>query len=48
MIKFIEKDMIGVYRKQIELVQSFGARALAVRKVITNSGGRTPGVDNIN
>lgn len=26
---------------------SFAARALAVRKVVTNSGGKTPGIDKI-
>lgn len=39
--------MQEVYRIQIKIIQSFGARALAVRKVITNSGSRTPGVDMI-
>jgi RNA-directed DNA polymerase len=31
---------------QEKLVKSFAARALAVRKVTTNSGRNTPGVDN--
>lgn len=45
--KYINKDTKNVYRTQIKIIQSFSARALAVRKVITNSGGRTAGVDNI-
>lgn len=42
-----EKDLNKVYLLQHKLVQSFDARALAVRQVITNSGGKTPGVDGI-
>lgn len=34
-----------VYQIQRSLIESFEARAAAVRKVITNSGGKTPGVD---
>ena len=39
-------DLKAVYNIQRSLIQSFEARALAVRKVVTNSGGKTPGVDN--
>lgn len=39
------KDVRRVYILQAELVSSFAARALAVRKVITNKGGKTAGVD---
>jgi RNA-directed DNA polymerase len=35
-----------VYELQRKLIRSFDARALAVRKVITNKGKRTAGVDN--
>ena len=38
-------DQKEVERLQAQLVRSFAARALAVRKVITNSGGKTPGID---
>jgi hypothetical protein len=34
-------------RFQINLLNSFAARALAVRNVVTNKGAKTPGVDNI-
>jgi RNA-directed DNA polymerase len=36
-----------VTQLQNDLVRSFAARALAVRKVISNSGGKTPGVDKV-
>lgn len=39
--------MRDVYRLQRKLVLSFAARALAVRKVIGNKGGKTAGVDKI-
>jgi RNA-directed DNA polymerase len=41
------KDIRRVYLYQIQLTQTFAARALAVRKVVTNSGGNTAGVDGI-
>jgi len=36
-----------VYKLQRKLVNSFAGRALAVRKVVTNSGSKTAGVDRI-
>lgn len=36
-----------VTQLQHNLVRSFEARALAVRRVVTNSGGKTPGLDGI-
>lgn len=39
--------MRDVYKLQRELVISFAARALAVRKVIGNKGGKTAGVDKV-
>ncbi len=36
-----------IYDLQRRLIMSFEARALAVRKVITNSGGKTAGVDKV-
>lgn len=36
-----------IYDLQRRLITSFEARALAVRKVITNSGGKTAGVDKV-
>lgn len=38
-------DLKAVYNTQRKLIHSFEARAIAVRKVVTNSGGKTPGVD---
>jgi hypothetical protein len=42
-----DEDMSKVDKLQQELVASFAARAYAVRKVVRNSGGKTPGIDNI-
>lgn len=36
-----------VYKLQRKLIVSFSGRALAVRRVVTNSGGKTAGVDGI-
>ena len=46
-IATLRKDMREVYKLQRELVMSFAARALAVRKVISNKGGKTAGVDRV-
>jgi RNA-directed DNA polymerase len=40
-------DMKGVYNLQRELITSFEGRAVAVRGVVTNTGGKTPGVDQV-
>lgn len=40
-------DMGEVSHLQASIVQSFAARALAVRRVTSTSGKKTPGVDNI-
>jgi RNA-directed DNA polymerase len=42
----LEKNMSLVYKLQHQLVNSFEGRALAIRKTVTNSGHKTPGVDN--
>lgn len=44
---YIENDLAKVYKLQQQLVRSFAARSLAVRKVATNQGRKTPGVDGI-
>lgn len=36
-----------VYKLQRRLVLSFAGRALAVRRVVTNSGSKTAGIDRI-
>jgi len=41
----LEKNMRLVYKLQNQLVSSFEGRALAIRKTVSNSGGKTPGVD---
>jgi len=43
----INEDFKEIYRLQWILVQSLEARALAVRKVATNKGGKTAGIDGI-
>jgi hypothetical protein len=42
-----EGDTDKVNRLQRLLITSFEGRAAAVRKVVTNSGGKTPGVDKV-
>lgn len=44
---YINKDFVRVSSLQDQLVRSFAARALAVRKVTSNKGRKTPGVDNV-
>jgi RNA-directed DNA polymerase len=48
-IKILEAYKSGdknqVERYQLILINSFGARALAIKKVTTNLGQRTPGID---
>jgi len=41
------KDLPRVRALQAKLVRSYEARALAVKKVRTNPGGKTPGVDGV-
>jgi RNA-directed DNA polymerase len=41
------KDLKEVYRLQHSLINNFGCCALAIRKVVTNKGGKTPGVDEV-
>jgi RNA-directed DNA polymerase len=52
----IQKQVVVAYRKgnlielqklQYKLIMSFAGRATAVRKVSSNNGRNTPGVDNI-
>jgi RNA-directed DNA polymerase len=40
-------NIVESYRLQKKLIFSFEARALAVRHVTTNKGGKTPGIDNV-
>lgn len=46
-IAITNKDLKEVYKIQWNLLMSFEAQALAIRKVVTNKGGSTAGVDNI-
>lgn len=41
------KDKLEVKKIQHQIVRSFGARALAVKRIHTNSGGKTQGIDNV-
>jgi RNA-directed DNA polymerase len=43
----LNNEMRLVYQLQNQLITSFEGRALAIRKVVTNSGAKTPGVDQI-
>jgi len=42
-----ENNIKEIHRIQQKLVSSFAARAIAVRKVTSNKGGKTAGVDKI-
>lgn len=44
---YIEKDLQKLESLQQNLVTSAEACAVAVRKIYTNPGGKTPGTDNI-
>jgi hypothetical protein len=42
------KNKFGeIYKLQRRIVTRFAGRALAVRKVVTNSGAKTAGIDKI-
>lgn len=41
------KDFTKVSMTQEQLVRSFAARALAIRQVTSNKGGKTPGIDGV-
>nr|AYE93236.1 hypothetical protein C0995_000069 [Termitomyces sp.]AYE93256.1 hypothetical protein C0995_000063 [Termitomyces sp.] len=43
----LENNMKLVYQLQNQLVTSVEGRALAIRRVVTSSGGKTPGIDKI-
>jgi len=43
----LRKDYSIVYKLHRQIVMSFAGRALAVRKVVTNSGSKTAGIDQI-
>lgn len=48
LVKAMENnDIKEVYRIQQKLVSSFAARAIAVRRVTSNKGGKTAGIDKI-
>jgi RNA-directed DNA polymerase len=46
-IAILKRDLKEVYRLQWVIIQSFEGRALAVRRVISNKGGKTAGIDNV-
>lgn len=43
----LENNMRLVYQLQNQLVTSVEGRALAIRRVVTSSGGKSPGIDKI-
>lgn len=47
LIAYREKDLKLVRINQYKLTRSFAARAIAVRKVVSNKGGKTPGIDKV-
>jgi RNA-directed DNA polymerase len=47
LIAFREGNMKLVTKLQHELTRSFAARAMAVRKVVSNKGGKTAGIDKV-
>jgi RNA-directed DNA polymerase len=46
-IATLEGNYKEVYRLQLVIITSFSGRALAIRKTVTNSGGKTAGVDKV-
>lgn len=44
-VAYMRKDKVKVIKYQELIIKSFAARALAVRKVVTNRGKNTPGID---
>ena len=46
-IATLANNIKEVYKLQWKIVQSLEGQALAVRKVVTNKGGKTPGVDKV-
>jgi RNA-directed DNA polymerase len=47
LIAYREKDKNQVKIQQHRLTRSFAARAIAVRKVVSNKGKKTPGIDKV-
>jgi RNA-directed DNA polymerase len=47
MVAVLKNNFEEVYKLQRRIVTSFAGRALAVRKVVTNSGSKTAGIDKI-
>jgi RNA-directed DNA polymerase len=46
-VAYRKKNLKEVYKLQYKILTSFEGRALSVRKVTTNDGKNTPGVDNV-
>lgn len=46
-IAIMKNDFKEVYKQQWYMIQTFEAKALAIRRVVTNKGGKTAGVDKI-
>jgi RNA-directed DNA polymerase len=46
-VAYKHNNLEEVFRLQDKLIMSYKGRCLAVRKVTSNQGGKTPGVDKI-
>lgn len=46
-IATLNSDMREVYNLQWKLINCFEAKAIAIRRIVTNKGGKTAGTDNI-
>jgi len=46
-VAYLHNDTAEVFRLQGKLINSWKARALAVREVTSNSGSKTPGIDKV-
>jgi hypothetical protein len=46
-IATLKNNFEEIYKLQRKIVTSFAGRALAVRRVVTNSGSKTAGIDKV-
>jgi RNA-directed DNA polymerase len=46
-VAYKNNDWKKIFFLQNKLIMSFEGRALAVRRIVTNNGNKTPGIDGI-
>jgi len=46
-VAYVKRNLKEVFKLQLKLLMSFEGRVLSIRRVTTNSGYKTPGVDGI-